>query len=106
MICDINPYTISRIHMKRFHRWGRHPAWLKVMKKRHPVKASFGLYERGLFDGYYSPCVCIYGSDGDLLKQIKCRSNDHAKQLTKELNNQLANFVKSTKAVDISIESV
>lgn len=93
MINSINPYTISCIQMEKFTRWGRHPAWLKVMKKRHPIKAFFGLYNRDLFDGYFSPSVRIYGADGSLLKRIPCRSNDHAKNLCRELNDQLAEFV-------------
>lgn len=100
MIQGINPYTISSIRMSKFSRWGRHPAWLNVMKKRHPVKAFFGLFERDLFDGYYAPCVYIYGPDGNALKRIVCRSNDHARQLCAELNAQLEEFVRATKVVD------
>ena len=100
MIQGINPYTISSIRMKKFSRWGRHPSWLKVMKKRHPIKACFGLYEPGLFDCYYAPCVYIYGPDGNALKRVVCRSNDHARQVLSELNAQLEEFVRATKVVD------
>jgi len=100
MIEDINPYTISFIRVSKFSRWGRHPAWLKAMKKRHPIKAFFGLYEPLLFDGYYAACVYIYGPQGNTLKRIVCRSNDHARQLSSELNAQLEEFVQATKVVD------
>jgi hypothetical protein len=100
MIEGINPYTISCIRMSKFSRWGRHPAWLKVMKKRHPIKAFFGLYEPDLFDGLYRPYVKIYGSNGNLLRSISCRSNDHARQLCSELNVQLDEFIQATKVVD------
>ena len=99
MIEGINPYTISCIQVKKFYRWGRHPSWLKVMQKRHPIKAFFGLYEPGLFDGYYAPCVYIYGPDGNTLKRIVCRTNDHARQLCTELNAKLEEFVRATKVV-------
>lgn len=100
MIEGINPYTISSIRMSKFSRWGGHPAWLKVMKKRHPIKSFFGFYEQGLFDCCYAPCVYIYGPQGNTLKRIVCRSNNHARQVSSELNAQLEEFVRATKVVD------
>lgn len=96
MIHGINPYTISSIQMTKFMRWGRHPSWLKLMRKRHPIKAVFGFYTRDLFDGYYPALVYIYGAEGRILKRIECRSNDQAKNLCRELNDQLADFVKKS----------
>jgi hypothetical protein len=52
MICGINPYVISSIRMRRAVRSGAHPAWLNLMRKRNPIRASFGLYVRDIFDGY------------------------------------------------------
>lgn len=96
MISDINPYTISKIGWRKFRRIGDHPLWVKVMKKRHPIKAFFGWYGNCIFDDCYPPTVRIYGSDGDLIKEITCRSNDHAKAMRDELNKQLSDWVKST----------
>lgn len=95
MIRGINPYTISSIRMTKFKRWGPHPSWSKVMRKRNPVRGFFGLYEPGIFDGLYWPTVRIYGSDGDILKEIYCQSNDHAKELCDELNAELAQWVET-----------
>jgi hypothetical protein len=107
LIYGINPYTISSIRMRRFKRHGPHPLWLKAMQKRHPFKAFFGIYSPDFFTGYYLPSVSIYGSDGSLLKEITCRSNDRAKQLHDQLNDELINFVVSTKSlVDTHLESV
>ena len=100
MIYNINPYTISKIGWRKFKRIGSHPSWVKVMEKRHPIKAFFGWYQGGLFDGHYSPTVRIYGSNGDVIKIISCRSNDHAKQLCDELNKQLSDWVKITGVKD------
>lgn len=100
MIRGINPYTISSIRMKKFKRIGPHPSWTKVMCKRNPIRGVFGFYSSGLFDFCWSPTVYIYGSDGDILKQITCQSNNHAKELCGQLNAELAEFVQSTKMVD------
>ena len=100
MIRGINPYTISSIRMKKFKRIGPHPSWTKVMCKRNPIRGAFGFYSSDLFDGYWPPTIYIYGSDGDILKQITCQSNDHAKELCDQLNAELADFVQSTKVVD------
>ena len=100
MISGINPYTISKIGWTRFKRIGVHPLWVKVMEKRHPIKASFGWYGNCIFDGCYPPTVKIYGSDGDVIKIISCRSNDHAKELRDELNKQLSDWVKITGVKD------
>ena len=97
MIRGINPYTISSIRMKKFSRLGPHPSWTKVMCKRNPIRGALGLYSSGMFDGYYSPQVFIYGSNGSFLKQITCRSNDHAKELCNQLNTELAEWVQSTR---------
>lgn len=94
MIYGINPYTISSIRMTKFQRWGPHPSWSKVMRKRNPIKGFFGLYEPGIFDCFFRPTVKIYGSDGDILKEIVCRSNDHAKQLSEQLNYELVEWLK------------
>lgn len=94
MIHGINPYTISSIRMKKFMRWGPHPSWTKVMCKRNPIRGMLGLYSPDLFDGYYPPTINIYGSDNNILKIITCKSNDHAVQLCKELNAELAEWVQ------------
>jgi hypothetical protein len=97
MIYGINPLTISYIGYVKFRRHGYHPLYAKVMCKKNPISGFFGLYENGLFDGCYKPQVRIYGSNRDVLKIIECRSNDHARQLRDELNDQLADWVEKMK---------
>ena len=97
MICGINPYTISSIKIKKFKRWGPHPSWTKVMCKRNPIRGVLGLYSSGLFDGYSPPTIYICGSDGDVVKQITCRSNDRAIELRNQLNAELAAWVQCQK---------
>jgi hypothetical protein len=97
MIQGINPYTISNIRFKRGFRIGKHPIWLKLMHQKNPIRAFFGSYQRVIYDGYYPAVVNIYGSDGSLLKQIRCETNDSAKQMCDDLNTQLADFVETTK---------
>lgn len=97
MIRGINPFTISSIRWKKFKRYGPHPSWTKVMCKRNPIRGMFGAYSSSLFDGIYHPTVYIYGSDGDILKQIQCQSNDHAKEVCDEMNQQLSDWVEKMK---------
>lgn len=99
MIRGINPYTISSIRMKKFKRIGPHPSWTKVMCKRNPIRGAFGFYSSGLFDGYWPPTIYIYGSDGAILKQITCQSNDHAAELCNQLNAELAEWVQCQREV-------
>lgn len=94
MIGGINPFTISSIHWNKFERYGPHPFYTKVMRKKNPIRGFFGFYSADIFDGIYRPYVDILGSDGDILKRITCKSNDHAKQVCDELNAQLADWVK------------
>lgn len=97
MIRGINPFTISSIRMKKFKRYGPHPSWTKVMCKRNPIRGMLGAYSSALFDGIWRPTVYIYGADGDILKQIQCQSNDHAKEVCDDLNNQLEEFLKDVR---------
>jgi len=80
--------------MKKFKRWGPHPSWTKVMCKRNPIRGALGLYSSGLFDGYSPPTIYICGSDGDVVKQITCQSNDRAIELRNQLNAELAEWVQ------------
>lgn len=97
LIENVNPFTISAIRWKGFKRLGPHPSWTKVMCKRNPIRGMLGAYSSALFDGCYLPCVYIYGSNGNVLKIITCRSNDRAKELCNEMTNQLEEFVKDAK---------
>jgi hypothetical protein len=95
LIDGINPLVISKISVNRYRRHGNHPYWCKVMRKKHPIRAFFGLYENGLFDGVYLPTVVIRGSDHSALKCISCKSNDEATELAALFNAQLESFLNS-----------
>lgn len=97
LIEGINPLTISKITWRKFRRIGTHPSKLKYLKKKHPVSAFFGLYEADIYDGYYPPRVIIFGSNGQGLRTISCRNNDHAEKLCRELNEKLNSFVLTLK---------
>jgi hypothetical protein len=97
MIYGINPYTISSIRAFGFKRWGTHPSWSKVMRKRNPIRGFLGFYESGLLDGIIPPYVAIYGSNGAMLRQITCHSNDRAEQLREQLQEQLETWLHAQK---------
>lgn len=97
LIDGINPLTISKIVWFKGCRHGVHPAMLKYLKRKNPVRGFLGLYQRGLFDGYWSPTVNIYGSDGGTIKIISCRSNDRARALYKQLYDNLDEFLSSVR---------
>jgi hypothetical protein len=97
MICGINPFTISSIRWYAFKRYGPHPLYTKVMRKKNPIRGWFGVYSGDIYGGYIRPTVEIRGSNGNVLKIIKCRSNDHAKQVCDDFNAQLTEWVKYKK---------
>lgn len=46
MIFDsINPLTVSKITWKAGHREGMHPYHRKLLKRKNPIRAWFGVYE-------------------------------------------------------------
>lgn len=97
LIYGINPLIISKIVRCKGHRIGLHPCKRVYLQMKNPIRSALGFYEPLLFDGYIEPTVDIYGSDGDLLKVIPCRSNDHAKRLKEELDEKLNSFLSSLK---------
>lgn len=97
LIYGVNPLSITSINWFEGYRYGEHPYKLKYLKKKHFILALFGVYDSYYFDGYYHPHIKIYGSNGSCVKSISCRSNDHAKQLWKELNAQLDSFLSDLK---------
>jgi hypothetical protein len=99
LIYAINPLIISTITWHKGKRWGIHPVMSKYLNKKNPIRGFFGFYENGLFDGYWLPEVRIYGSDGDRIKIIACRSNDEAKQLKNDLMEKLDAFLSNLKDI-------
>lgn len=97
LIEGINPLTISKIRWIKGKRHGIHPFTAKYLKKKNPIRGFFGAYAHGLFDGFWEPCVRIYGSDGDIVREITCRSNIHAESLNDELNEKLNKFLSSIR---------
>ena len=103
LIRGINPFTISSITYCKARRYGHHPAYTKVMQKKNPIRGYvFGCYNSGLFDGFYYPYVTIRGANGAILKEIQCHSNDSAKELHKQLNSQLSEFLAKIKVNGIN----
>jgi hypothetical protein len=95
MIAGINPLTISKIRYSEGYRIGYHPMYNKVMRKKNPIRGMLGCYSALFLDGYRKPRVIIYGADGSWLKDITCRSNDHAEALYDKLTDQLSQYVAS-----------
>lgn len=95
MIYGINPYVISNIYVVRFWRFGPHPAWTRVMRKRNPIRGFLGFYDPGMLDCVFNPYVGIYGANGCLLKEIPCTSHDSARQLRDQLCAELHAWVNS-----------
>jgi hypothetical protein len=96
-ISGINPLTISKIAWLQAMRRHKHPAWYRIMKKRNPIRGILGFYEIPLFSGFMPATVRIYGSDGNLLKIIECKSNYKADVIAKYLNSKLNNFLKNVR---------
>lgn len=97
LIEGINPLTISKIRAFEGKRLGPHPAKLRYLQKKNPIRGALGFYEQLIFDGYWRPKVKIYGSDGDPVKVITCRSNDHAISLRNSLEAQLNSFLSNIR---------
>lgn len=99
LIYGINPLVISTIAWRTARRHGTHPSMLKYLSKKNPIKNLFGFYESDYFDRFEPSKVIIYGSDGDILKIIECRSNISAKELRDNLMKQLETFITNLKGV-------
>jgi hypothetical protein len=96
MIGGINPNTISYISWKKAIRFGTHPYEIKVLEKRHPIRAFIGWYRDLKYFGHFYPAtVIIHGASGQRMKTIGCNSNSRAEQLCKQLNQQLTEWVES-----------
>ena len=97
LIYGVNPLIISRILYFESFRVGPHPFYLKYMNKKHPILSLFGMYKKDTFDYFSHPTVKIYGSNGEIVRIISCKSNDDAKQLKEELVKRLNDFLSSIK---------
>ena len=97
LIEGINPLIISKIIALSGLRHGMHPIKLRYLKKKYPIRGFFGFYQPMLFDGYWKPVVKIYGSDGDVIKIITCRSNDHAFALKVSIEARLNEFLSNLR---------
>lgn len=94
LIGHINPLTISGFKLYKFRRIGYHPLYMKVMKRKNPIRGLLGFYSPVLFDGCYQPHVVITGANGQGLRTIWCKSNDEARRVHKDLYNQLNSFLE------------
>lgn len=99
MIARTNPLHITCITWKPFYRKGYHPLYLRLVRKRSWWRAWLVKHWVGngrenyyVFDDFVrSPCVVIEGQHR-IIKVINCHSNDRARQLWAELNDQLDDF--------------
>lgn len=100
LIRNINPSVISTIQHERGYRWSKpHPYYYKLHKSKYGMFAWKN--DDGIFGSYWNSArVNIYGSDGDLLKSIRCKSNASALSLRDELMVELDNWVRSSKGKD------
>jgi hypothetical protein len=97
MIEGINPLTISSIYTKPFKRFGNHPYRNRLARRKNPI--LWWLFNAGDFqiNDFIPPSVVILGANGNIVKQIMCKSNDRADKLAEELNVQLESFVNSLR---------
>jgi hypothetical protein len=58
-----------------------------------------------MFDGWIFPEVVIYGTSGEEIRTIRCKSNSNAINLRDDLIDQLDDFLDKI-VVDIRSESV
>lgn len=93
LIEGLNPLTISGFYARFGKRYGIRKDWSRLMIKKNPIRGMFGLYEPGLFDGWYSARLEICGADGSVLKWVGCKSNAHALKLKAEYTKKINNFV-------------
>jgi len=97
LIFGINPLTISKVLWSKGYRRGYHPLMSKYLSRKHPIKGFFGFYQSGLFDYYAIPEVLVYGSNGNLVLRIPCKSNDQARDTHDYINNTLNEFLSSIR---------
>lgn len=90
LIRGINRDTISMITVTEAKRIGQHPYYTKLHRKW--MKKNF-LYlfldEIDEFTFFFPASVNIHGSDGGVLEKIRCRSNEQAYELKKELMKEM-----------------
>jgi hypothetical protein len=96
LILGINPFTISRITVRKARRYGLHPLKRAYLEKKHPIRDMLGFYADP-FAWWESAEVCIIGSQ-DLITRIQCKSNQQAMDLRDQLNEQLNQFLTSIKS--------
>jgi len=73
-----------------------HPYFYRLHNKKYGLfawKKPSGF----IFDWWQKPTVEVFGSDGNRVLKIPCRSNAHAEKLKKELETQLDEWVGSGK---------
>lgn len=103
LIEGLNPLTISGVVAHSGRRYGIRKDWSRLMIKKNPIRGMFGLYEPGLFDGWYPARLGIYGADGSVLKWVECKSNAYALKLkaeyTEKLNEFLSRMVKDEQKI-------
>jgi len=87
LIFGLNPLVISRVEAVGFKRLGKHPRYYKIKWWK----------TRDIFDGVYYASVNVYGADGNLIKHIVCRSNQHAEHVRDQILAHVNEIIETLK---------
>lgn len=97
MIRDINPLHISCISFKRFRREGKHTLYYRLARRKGWV---YFLLAHLLHDTIYNfilPAEVLICGQNNVLRRIKCKSNQEAQELCEQLNLELEDFIQSLR---------
>lgn len=101
----VNPFCIQYIGMKKFRRYGVHPYFETLFAKKYPFWYKSGAYpfskygsrSDGWSDGIMKPRVIFYNSQGLIMHEIECKSNDEAQALYHNYTLQLDQFIADVR---------
>lgn len=100
MIEGINPTTISKIVVHPFIRFGRHPMYYRLRRKKlGGFLAAILVDEDEMWCWVQTPAVALLGADRKELTTIPAKSNADATKKCEELQNQLESFLRRATAV-------
>ena len=97
LIEGTNPLTISKITLRRGHRYGIHP-YLKLLRSRkYPLLNKIGYFSDISYDFWEKATVNIHGSDGSVIRTLHFKNNEKAEETKKLYYQNLSSYLESIK---------
>lgn len=99
LIHSINPLHITRIRYRRGRRYGCHPYYWRLVKRRHNRIIAFFIrnvvgskWDNDIWGDYFSQTEVLIEGQHKTLLGIECKSNAEAERIVKEAKDKLNNF--------------